>query len=84
MATIRFDSGELVDGTVKGWPASFIATRFPGQGWDLHVAPYSGADDQQSPDDVLTACREASDADCATKADVRAALNRIGFSAGRA
>ena len=79
MAILRFESDELVDGTVKGWPASFIATHYPGQGWDLHVAPYSGPDDQESPDDVLAACREATDVRCATKADVRAALDRIGF-----
>lgn len=82
MSAIRFESGELVDGTVQGWPVSFIAEHFPGQGWDLHVAPYSGENDESCSDEVLMACHAASDAPLyKSKADVRAALECIGFQA---
>jgi hypothetical protein len=79
MSAIRFESGDLVNGTLQGWPVSFIAEHFPGQGWDLNLAPYSGPDDESCSDEVLTACHEVSDMHHKTKADVRAALVRVGF-----
>jgi hypothetical protein len=85
---LQFESQALVDGSIDGWPASFIATNYGPQGWALHVAPYSkpspdGGDDEPSPQAVRSACDQANDAldgiAKASKDDVRRALAAINF-----
>jgi hypothetical protein len=77
--SVRFEDGELVDGTIDGWPCSFMATFYRGQGWSLNVAPYSGEGDEPAPQGVQEKCWKANDADVIDKASVRRVLAQIGF-----
>jgi hypothetical protein len=80
---LEFTSGELVDGTLDGWPVSFIATDYGVQGWELHLSAYSGENDEPAPDEVVDksadACAAVSTIRKARKANVRGIIEAVGF-----
>jgi hypothetical protein len=87
MVAIDFDSADLVDGEINGWPVSFIATNYGPQGWSLHLAPYSKEEDGEessAPDELLNMLDRAnfkvSDMRKPSKADIRRVLQEIGFT----
>jgi len=92
MAKIAFDSGELIDGEINGWPASFIATNYGKvQGWGLHVAPYGkpnpieDEEDIPSPEEIREICYKANDKAgdlrVATKGQISKIIEETGFIA---
>ncbi len=48
----------LIDGTISGWPASILLER----GANAHCAPYTGENDEPSPDEVMIKCHAITDA----------------------
>ena len=68
------------DGRILGWPVSVFGESFPGQGYDLPVAPYA-VDDASAPDDVFEVCRQLSDGRYADRRAADRALKDAGFVA---
>lgn len=86
-APVQFDDGDLIDGEVSGWPASFIATNYGPQGWALHLAPYTkmdGDEERPTPPEILRILDRANDKASGmrkpSKADIRKILQEIDFT----
>ena len=69
-----------LDGIIDNWPVSVFGESYPGQGYDLHVTPYTGDDDESAPDDVYKICHSLSVGLYKTKRDAMLALSNAGFT----
>lgn len=54
---------DLTEGTIDGWPVYLAVERDLGQAaYGMHCAPYTGEDDEPSPDAIMSKCWDITDA----------------------
>ena len=68
-----------LNGKLNNWPVSVFGESYPRQGYDLHIAPYAGDDDESAPDDIYEICHRLSDRLYANKREAVRALSNAGF-----
>jgi hypothetical protein len=74
----------LIDGKIHGWPVSAQIMTNPGEQWvGLHVAAYTGENDESAPANVKAACESAT-RDYPNRREAMRALKATGFVAHRA